>query len=139
MVVVSAYIPEHFERLCNCLGCPELLLDDRFQDNPSRVRHRAALREVLERALSSWTTREACQRLGDAGIVCGAVNTLADVIAGRGGTAADSFVSVSLPSGPALQLPATACVVDRKTRQGGRLPALGEHTAAIRTLLQSVD
>ena len=139
MVVVSAYIPEHFARLCNCLGCPELLLDERFQDNPGRVLHRAALREVLERVLSSWTTREACQRLGDAGIVCGAVNTLADVIAGHGGTAVDSFVSVSSPSGHAWELPATACVVDRKTRQGGRLPALGEHTSAIRKVLQSED
>lgn len=139
MVVISAYVPEHFARLCHCLGCPELLLDERFQDNPGRVRHRSALREVLERALGGWTTREACQRLSEAGIVCGAVNTLADVAAGQGGTAADSFVSVSSPSGPTWQLPATACVLDRQTRHGGRLPALGEHTAAIRAAIQGLD
>jgi crotonobetainyl-CoA:carnitine CoA-transferase CaiB-like acyl-CoA transferase len=131
MVVVSAYIQEHFLRLCECLGCPELVQDERFQDNPSRVRNRAALRAVLEQALGRLSTHEACQRLSAAGIVCGAVNTLADVQPGQGGLAGDSFVPVSLPGGPSWLLPATASCIDRQARQGGVLPALGEHTAQV--------
>ncbi|MER3456832.1 MAG: hypothetical protein C4304_08145 [candidate division GAL15 bacterium] len=47
-VMVAAYSPERWERLCRVLGRPELAADPRFSTKDARVRNRAALREVLE-------------------------------------------------------------------------------------------
>jgi crotonobetainyl-CoA:carnitine CoA-transferase CaiB-like acyl-CoA transferase len=137
-MVISAYMPEHFARLCADLGRPELAHDPRFKDNRARVANRAALRQLLSEGLSALGTDEACQRLVQAGIVCGAVRSFDQIHPGTEGLRGDSFVPVAVPgqAAPAL-LPASAIVTDRQARTGGALPALGQHTQALRQAHQS--
>lgn len=46
-VMIAAGSDAIFARLTQALGTPELAADERFRDNPGRVRHRAALVEAL--------------------------------------------------------------------------------------------
>ena len=55
-VVISAYIPKHWELLCRTIDRPDLLDDERFADQRSRAINYAELTEELE---STLTTRPA--------------------------------------------------------------------------------
>jgi crotonobetainyl-CoA:carnitine CoA-transferase CaiB-like acyl-CoA transferase len=80
-VVISAYIDEHWRRLCAAIGRPALGDDPAFSTNDRRVRNRGAMREALAGALGALSTRECVALLADAGIVVGAVRGYADVVA----------------------------------------------------------
>ena len=69
-VMVAAYTPERWERLCDILGSPELATDPRFDSNEKRVRDRPELREFLEPRFRTRTTAEWMQALGAADILC---------------------------------------------------------------------
>lgn len=81
-IVLSAYAQEHWQRLCQAIGQEQLADDPRFRTNELRVRHRQELREVLREALSRFTSQECVARLGAQQIVCGAVRSYSDVLAG---------------------------------------------------------
>lgn len=80
-VMVAAYTPERWERLCSVLGRPELASDPRFDTNEKRVRDRAALREVLEPSFGMRTTSEWLEILGAADILCGPLLTYPELLA----------------------------------------------------------
>ena len=130
-LVISAYTQDHFARLCTAIGRPELASDPRFEFNVGRVQHRAALQTVLSQAMGHLTSDVVSELLTDAGVVVGTVRTLADVIAGRAGVSADLFVDVSAEGRKAVGIPGLPFRIDGATRQGGRLPAIGEHTAEV--------
>jgi len=79
-IVVSAYTPAHWVRLCATIGRPELATDPRFVDNDARLAHRSQLREMLSQALSDLTLQESIDMLSAAGIVAGAVRTYSQVL-----------------------------------------------------------
>src|SRR5690606_40045279 len=53
-ILLSAYMDDHFVRLCQTIGKPELAQDARFATNRARVVHRAELMSVLRDALSHF-------------------------------------------------------------------------------------
>jgi len=69
-----------FARLCAVLGVPEVAADPRFADNPSRVAHRAELREVLEGRLRTRPAAEWIAEFTAQNIPAGRVNTIAQAI-----------------------------------------------------------
>lgn len=69
-----------FRRLCAVLGLG-LAEDPRFATNPARVTNRAALIAALETALAGWRKGELSDRLEEAGVPAGPINTVADVFA----------------------------------------------------------
>ncbi len=54
-IVLSAYMQEHFARLCATIGPAHLAHDERFATNQARVANRPALVAVLRDALSHLT------------------------------------------------------------------------------------
>ena len=136
-IVLSAYVQEHFARLCACLGRPELVNDPRFCDNAARVANRAALRQALAEALSGLDADAACAKLIGAGVVCGVVRSVAEAIGHAQASTPDRLVSVTAPGGRELRIPALPLTVDHASLQGGALPALGEHTAEVLASLGS--
>lgn len=131
MVVVSAYTEEHFLRLCIAIGRPEMAADPRFRENKARVEHRAALRAELGKAMSGMSSDALCDLLAQAGVVAGAIRTMADVIPGHGGVSTDLFVAVSAAGREPIRIPGIPLKIDQALRVGGRLPALGEHTEEV--------
>jgi crotonobetainyl-CoA:carnitine CoA-transferase CaiB-like acyl-CoA transferase len=102
-VMIAAGSDALFARLAQALGAPELVTDERFRDNPSRVRHRAALVAAL-----SARTRE---------------RKVADIVA--------ELRRHGVPAAPVLAI--DAVLAEPHTRESGILvtathPRLGELT-----------
>ncbi|QRQ85847.1 CaiB/BaiF CoA transferase family protein [Cupriavidus oxalaticus] len=124
-VVVSAYLDDHFARLCECLGRKDLAADSRFADNAGRVANRAALRAELGEVLRGIRSEEVCELLTRAGVVSGAVRTLAEI---DGGCDEHAFVPVAAVGRNDIALPGLPLRIDLMRRDGGSLPTIGQHT-----------
>ncbi len=135
-IILSAYMPSHFVRLCETIGRPELASDPRFATNEARVANRAALLEELHEAMSHFDAETLVEKLSEGGIVAGVVRTMADVRPGRGGVSSDLFVNVTAAgrSDPML-LPGLPFGLATVAREAGPLPKVGEHTEQILTEL----
>lgn len=70
-----------FATLCTMIGRPELPEDPRFASNSQRNIHRDALKEQLESALAAFDCTELAERLIRAGVPCGAVRSIDQVVA----------------------------------------------------------
>jgi len=70
-LMVAAYTPERWQRLCETLGRPELATDPRFDTNEKRVCGRPALRGVLAPIFCERTSAEWVELLRAADLLCG--------------------------------------------------------------------
>jgi len=70
-----------FRRFCEVAGKDELASDQRFATNSMRIRHRAALCELVDNALRTRPRATWLQELEAVGVPCGPVNNLEDVFA----------------------------------------------------------
>ncbi len=80
MVNISAATPSLWESFCNVIKRPDLFDDPRFLDNTSRVKNLSALDEVLAKTFIEEDASVWLKRLRAAGIPCGAVNRISEVI-----------------------------------------------------------
>lgn len=69
-----------FAKLCQHLGIAELANDERFADNGRRCAHRDTLKLALEAALSHFDGPELATVLIKAGVPCGPILNVADVV-----------------------------------------------------------
>ncbi len=93
-IVLSAYTPDHWRRLCELIGAPELIDDPRFATSPDRVRHRPEMHANLAGAFAGMTREEAVATLGAAGLVCGAVNSYPEARRVRDAQPSSPFVPI---------------------------------------------
>jgi CoA:oxalate CoA-transferase len=70
-----------FKKLCAVLGRPGLAADPRFASNEARVRGADALRAELESALAARRVAQWLPLLEDAGVPCGPIQDVAQVLA----------------------------------------------------------
>ena len=116
-------------RLCTeVLGDRGLATDSRFLSNRDRVVHRVELEAIIADVLGRLTRAEAMALLAGAGIAYGGLSSLDDLIAHP----QRRTVSVATPSGEIELLAPGARVADAPGEPLGPVPALGEHTAALR-------
>ncbi len=80
-IVIAAGNDGLFRRLCAALGRPDLPEDGRFATNPQRTAHAAALKTELEATLGGHGTRHWLPILEAAGVPCGPINDVAQVVA----------------------------------------------------------
>jgi crotonobetainyl-CoA:carnitine CoA-transferase CaiB-like acyl-CoA transferase len=131
-VTIAAPTNNHWRRLCEIIGQPELGLDDRYKNNLLRVEHR----HDVEALLGDWTGRhtkaEIVEALGG-GVPVGPVNSVADIVADPHIKAREMLAEVEHPgaartvtiAGSPIKLTATPSGVRH------RAPLLGEHTDEI--------
>jgi len=79
-VVVGVGSEPLWRSFCSVLGRADLAADSRFDTNARRVSNYAALRDVLAPILRSRTVGEWMSALGEAGIPCGRVRTVAEAL-----------------------------------------------------------
>ena len=65
-----------FERLCNTLGCPELVPHPDYADDESRSKNRAALNRVLGEYTARRPSEEWVVVLNEARVPCGPINSI---------------------------------------------------------------
>jgi itaconate CoA-transferase len=122
---------QQWRRFCTrVLDRAELAEDPRFRTNEQRVRHRDELEPLIEALLSDLGEQEAQLRLAAADIPVGAVNDLADLIEHPQLHARERWFDADSPAGPIRALRPPFNLAD--DHDAGRVPALGEHTDAIR-------
>jgi crotonobetainyl-CoA:carnitine CoA-transferase CaiB-like acyl-CoA transferase len=133
-IVLSAYTPAHFSKLCALVGRPDLAADPRFATNPDRVAHRAELLAELSPAFRALTSAEALDVLVGNGIVAGAINSYEQVATHPDVRASGTFVEVADDGAPYT-------VVREPWRAGGGAPPpqpaprVGQHTRELLTEL----
>lgn len=118
-----------FRAFVTAVGLPELCDDPRFVDNPTRVQHRAALRETIIARLATRGAKEWEAVLRAASVPCTIVRTVAEFAADQQLAALDLVKPLPHPDAPELE------VVDLPVRVDGRRasnwtppPRLGQHT-----------
>jgi crotonobetainyl-CoA:carnitine CoA-transferase CaiB-like acyl-CoA transferase len=121
-----------WERLCEAVGRPELVTDERFVSNADRMAHRDALEAELETALAARGTDEWVAVLGDAGVPCGPIHDFAQVFADEHTQAREMEVRVEHPVEgvvSALGIPVKLSDTPGSVRRAA--PLLGEHTSEV--------
>ena len=78
-IVIAANADNVFRRLCEAMGRPELVEDERFSTHLARGEHQ----EEIEGVVAEWAGRrdadEIDRVLNDAGVICGPIYTIADI------------------------------------------------------------
>jgi crotonobetainyl-CoA:carnitine CoA-transferase CaiB-like acyl-CoA transferase len=118
--------------LCaDVLGRPDLIEDPRFIRNSRRVENDAELRVLLEAALAGLTAEQVTARLDEVGIANARLRTMAEFAEHPQLAARDRWRDVDSPAGPVRSLLPPVTVRGREAAMGA-VPAVGEHTDAIR-------
>ncbi|SPM38385.1 Crotonobetainyl-CoA:carnitine CoA-transferase CaiB and related acyl-CoA transferases [Mycobacterium numidiamassiliense] len=68
-LVLSAYVPKHWKKLCEIIGRPDMLTDERFIDQRARALNYHELTEELEKALAAKTAAEWVELLHEGGLM----------------------------------------------------------------------
>ena len=138
-IVIAAGNDDLFLKLCDVLRLSCLASDSRFSTNAMRARHVDALQKKLEKVLTTEPGDHWLAVLQDAGVPCGSINTVADVmtdphVASRNMivTAEDARAGPIRMSGNPIKLSAFEDPARR-----GRVPGLDEHREAILRELRS--
>jgi CoA:oxalate CoA-transferase len=80
-IIVAAGNNGLFAKLCEAIGAPSLATDSRFTTNDLRNTNHAALAQELERALGTNTAAHWLAKIEAAGVPCGPINNVAQVLA----------------------------------------------------------
>ena len=105
-VVLAVGTDRQFRALTQVLGCAELADDERFATNAARVASRDALRELLERRLSSEPAAHWVRELSSVRVPAGEVNDVAGAFA----------LAETLGLDPIVEVPGSDGRVTRLTR-----------------------
>lgn len=127
-VLFSIQNEREWNRFCTeVLNCADLAQDPKFDSNSRRVENRGALDQLITDIFSLRTRDELAAALHAADIANGMVSTMEDLAQHP----QNRFVETQTPSGP-VRLLAPGALVDGEPPTFGPVPALGEHTAALR-------
>lgn len=126
-LVISAYVPKHWAKLCQIIGRPDLVDDERFADQRARALNYHELTEELESALAAKTAAEWVELLQQGGLMACHAHTWKQVV----GTPlfAENELALPVGSGPdavtVVRMPARYASFD--AARGEPPPALGQH------------
>jgi crotonobetainyl-CoA:carnitine CoA-transferase CaiB-like acyl-CoA transferase len=134
-VVVAVANPRLWSRFCAATGLEALEHDPRFAGNTERLANRAALNALIVERFRHETVDALIGRLSAAGVPCGRVRTIEEVLADPQLAArsmlldlAAGAATVRVPGNPVKLSGVPPLPV-------GPAPALGEHTAQVRAWL----
>jgi CoA:oxalate CoA-transferase len=133
IVVALAFGEENqWGLLCAMLDVPELIDDERFETGPKRTRNHAALEPALNAAFRKRTTADWYADFLAAGIPCGPVNSIADVVADEQVKFRRSIKEVTHPIAGSIRIAETPVRLSRsETGIKGPPPSMGADTAAV--------
>ncbi|HUR81856.1 MAG TPA: CoA transferase [Thermoanaerobaculia bacterium] len=130
--VVAVGNDEQWRRFCRAIGTPELEADARFATNRGRVTHYDALQPLLVQRLASRTRGEWVSALKSAGVPCGAVRDIAEVLQDRHLDAREMIETVEhMTAGTVRVLGVPIKLSDTPGRVRTAPPTLGQHTDAV--------
>lgn len=118
-------------RFCaDVLGRPGMHDEERFRTNEQRVRHREALRAVIEEVFAPLSRDQVAKRLEGAQIACARMNSVGELLAHPQLTTRNRWTEIGSEAGPLRAVKPPVTIEDVEPVMGG-VPALGQHTGAI--------
>ena len=131
-VAIAAPTDNHWEALCELIGRPDLVEDERTKDNRRRSENRPFVTEIMKAWTRARTKKEVVERLGGK-VPVGPVNTAADVFADPHVWIRKMLAEVELPGANGTLTLAATPIKLTATPAGiyRRPPLLGEHNAEI--------
>lgn len=127
-VLISIQNEGEWRHLCEDVLEDAALVDqEEFADNMGRVRNRPALNEIIDAVFSQLTRDQVIERLDQGRIAYGRISTLEDLAEHP----QNRYITVETSSGPAKLL-APGATYDGEVLVADKVPALGEHSNAIR-------
>ncbi len=125
--------------MAGAMGQPELADDPRFNTTEMRWENRDALNAIIE----EWTRRrskhEVMQRLGEAGVPCGACQDTGEVLADPHLKAREMILDIDYPTRGTYKTVGCPIKLSDSPAEVSRPPLLGEHTEALLSALCGVD
>ena len=136
-VVVAVANPRLWSRFCAAVGLDHLEHEPRFANNTSRLAHRDALNAIIIERFRDQTVDSLLERLHAAGVPCGRVRTIDQVL--RDPQLAARQMLVDIPAGGAsVKVPGNPIKLSGVPRiADAPPPALGQHTEDIRRSLRA--
>jgi crotonobetainyl-CoA:carnitine CoA-transferase CaiB-like acyl-CoA transferase len=129
---VVAEVKDSWPGICRAIGRPELVGEERFRSVGRRLKHRAALLEILENVFAAAPAAEWVRRLRAEGVLAAPVRSYADIAADPDTLANGYLRRLAHPKkgtivtpGPFLHFSATPPEIRAAA------PELGEHTLAV--------
>jgi crotonobetainyl-CoA:carnitine CoA-transferase CaiB-like acyl-CoA transferase len=109
-----------------------MLKDPRFTDNTDRVEHRAECVGELNAVFATNTTDHWVDRIVEAGVPCGPINTVSDVVSNPQVLARNMIAEVDHPKIPNLKFPGSPLKLTDSPASIRRVPpSLGQHNEEI--------
>ena len=121
-----------WERMCRAIGHPKLLEDPRFTTNTDRVTHRSECVDLLSDVFLTESTEHWVNLITDAGIPCGPINRVSQVVNDPQVLARDMIVDIPHPQVPDLRIPNSPFKLTATPPNVRRHPPLlGEHNEEV--------
>jgi crotonobetainyl-CoA:carnitine CoA-transferase CaiB-like acyl-CoA transferase len=116
-------------QLCNQIGRPDLIDDERFEDNPARLKHREVLIEELEKTFATKTSDEWVDELLAVGIPAGKMSTYPEAFESEHGQHRKMRIEVPHPiEGTVPNIGFAVKLMGTPQQIRMHPPLLGEHT-----------
>jgi crotonobetainyl-CoA:carnitine CoA-transferase CaiB-like acyl-CoA transferase len=121
-----------WERMCRAIGQDAMLDDPRYTTNTDRVEHRAECVGELSALFAQKTTAHWVDLIVEAGVPCGPINTVADVVSNPQVLARNMIAEVDHPNIPNLKFPGSPLKLADSPATIRRVPPmLGQHNEEI--------
>ena len=121
-----------WERMCRAIGQDAMLDDPRYTTNTDRVEHRAECVGQLSALFAQKTTAHWVDLIVEAGVPCGPINTVADVVSNPQVLARNMIAEVDHPNIPNLKFPGSPLKLTDSPATIRRVPPmLGQHNEEI--------
>jgi crotonobetainyl-CoA:carnitine CoA-transferase CaiB-like acyl-CoA transferase len=121
-----------WERLCKGIGRPDLLEDPRFKTNDDRVAHRTECVETLSAIFRARPMAVWVDMISQAGVPCGPINRVADVVNDPQVLAREMIAAVPHPKVPELRMPYSPLKLTETPPSIRRPPPLlGQHNQEV--------
>jgi formyl-CoA transferase len=131
-IIVGVGNDRQFLALCTMLGIPEIATDERFVTNPQRVEHRDELIELLAQIFITDDGARWLEGMSAAGIPCGPINTIDQVMTHPQIEHRGMIVDVPHPTAGSVKVVGPPFIMsDTPAQVRSHPPLLGEQTDEI--------
>ena len=128
LILISIQNEREWSSLCSLvLDKTDLIEDDNFSNNSSRVINRNRLDQIINDVFGSMSRKDIIKRLQDADIAYGQLSTVEDLA----DHPQSNFISVQTSEGE-ISLLSPGAVINGEEVTFGKVPFLGEHTNKIK-------
>jgi crotonobetainyl-CoA:carnitine CoA-transferase CaiB-like acyl-CoA transferase len=138
-VIVAVASPRLWSRFCAALGAEHLEHDSRFATNSDRLKNRSSLNDEIRARFRGQTVDSLIDRLSSAGVPCGRVRSIEEVLHDPQLTARQMLVDIALGS-ESVRVPGNP--IKLSGFPAGPMaapPALGQHTEEARRVARNAD